>query len=596
MVTQVVWFKRDLRVQDHQALYQASCAGPVLCCYFLEDVYWQLPDTSNRQWLFIRDSLIELSLQLEKLGSNLLVLKGDACEMFAEIYQQLGTFVLHSHQETGNLWTYERDIAVAHWCRQHQVSWFEYAQHAVLRGKAVFKPVNPSNKPLATIAESARTANCEVGETAVFSQGTAISDSPFKQELRQNLSKPSSQQLRQQLSQQLSQQSSQKLNRPRHARADWREHWYQFAKAPLTPKPVLNTWDIAPLIAGLSRQSVAVFTRTKLEDFPYANVNPENLGPLALDALPLQVRQDLYDCPNRQAGGRQAAVALFKSFLAERGGRYQATISSPLTAEFGCSRLSPHLANGTVSIRELLHQLDLTLAERTDRQWRRSLSAFQSRLVWHCHFIQKLETNPNAELYNMQGLYNALDRPWQPERFAAWQHGRTGWPLVDACMRFLIAHGWLNFRMRAMLVSVACYTLKLPWQPVAHWLAQLFVDYEPGIHYPQIQMQSGTNGNQVLRIYNPLSQAQELDPDGIFVRRWVTELQDVPTTWIFTPEKMPIQLKQQYGAEQYPMPMVDFVIAHRAAKQEISTLRNKTKAKNSEAEAREQFSLFAETL
>ena len=108
-------------------------------------------------------------------------------------------------------------------------------------------------------------------------------------------------------------------------------------------------------------------------------------------------------------------------------------------------------------------------------------------------------------------------------------------------------------------------------------------------------MQSGTNGNQVLRIYNPLSQAQELDPEGVFVRRWVTELQHVPTTWIFTPEKMPIQLKQQYGAEQYPIPIVDFVLAHRAAKQEISTLRNKTKAKNSEAEAREQFSLFAET-
>ena len=583
MVTQVVWFKRDLRVQDHQALYHASCAGPVLCCYVLEQDYWQLPDTSNRQWLFIRDSLIELSLQLEKLGGNLLVFKGDACEIFAELYQQLGPFVLHSHQETGNIWTYERDKAVAHWCRQHQVSWLEYTQHAVLRGKAAFKPVNAANRHLAPIAESARTANCEVGETVEISQAIAISDSASKQQLRQNLR------------QQLRPQSSQQVNRPRHARADWREHCYQFAKAPLTPKPVFNTWDIAPLIAGLCRQSVAVFTRTKLEDFEHANVNPENLGPLALDSLPLQVRQDLYDCPNRQAGGRQAAVALFKSFLAERGWRYQATISSPLTAELGCSRLSPHLANGTVSIRELLHQLDLTLAERTDRQWRRSLNAFQSRLVWHCHFIQKLETNPNAELYNMQGLYNALDRPWQPERFAAWQHGRTGWPLVDACMRFLIAHGWLNFRMRAMLVSVACYTLKLPWQPVAHWLAQLFVDYEPGIHYPQIQMQSGTNGNQVLRIYNPLSQAQELDPEGVFVRRWVTELQHVPTTWIFTPEKMPIQLKQQYGAEQYPIPIVDFVLAHRAAKQEISTLRNKTKAKNSEAEAREQFSLFAET-
>jgi deoxyribodipyrimidine photo-lyase len=208
--------------------------------------------------------------------------------------------------------------------------------------------------------------------------------------------------------------------------------------------------------------------------------------------------------------------------------------------------------------------------------------------------MQKLEANPAAEQRNMHKLYDALNRPWQHERLLAWQYGQTGWPLVDACMRYLIANGWLNFRMRAMLVSVACYTLKLPWQPVAHWLAQLFVDYEPGIHYPQIQMQSGTNGNQVLRIYNPLSQAQELDPDGVFVRRWVSELQHVPTIWIFTPEKMPTQLKQQYGCEHYPAPLVDFVSAHRAAKQEITELRHRATTKKIEAKQNQQYSLFGD--
>ena len=136
MTVQVVWFKRDLRVSDHQALYQASQQGPVLCCYLIEADYWQLPDTSNRQWLFVRESLIELAEYIAKLGGFLLVVQADVCQFLARLKQQLGPFVLHSHQETGNLWTYQRDKAVARWCQAFDVVWHEYPQHAVVRGKA----------------------------------------------------------------------------------------------------------------------------------------------------------------------------------------------------------------------------------------------------------------------------------------------------------------------------------------------------------------------------------------------------------------------------------------------------------------------------
>jgi deoxyribodipyrimidine photo-lyase len=140
-------------------------------------------------------------------------------------------------------------------------------------------------------------------------------------------------------------------------------------------------------------------------------------------------------------------------------------------------------------------------------------------------------------------------------------------------MRYLIYHGWLNFRMRAMLVSVACYTLKLPWQPVSDYLATLFVDFEPGIHYPQIQMQSGTTGQQVLRIYNPVKQAQDLDPEGVFVRRWLPELTQVSNVWIFEPWRMPPQMRHRLGCTDYPLPRVDFSLSHRDAKDEITLLR-----------------------
>ena len=127
-----------------------------------------------------------------------------------------------------------------------------------------------------------------------------------------------------------------------------------------------------------------------------------------------------------------------------------------------------------------------------------------------------------------------------------------------------------------MLVSSATYSLSLPWQPVAQWLAQLFVDYEPGIHYPQVQMQSGANGGTVLRMYNPVTQATELDPDGRFVRQWVPELRQVSDTWIFEPWKMTPALRQRVGwtpEADYPCALVDFVAVHRAAKDEMTALR-----------------------
>ena len=127
-----------------------------------------------------------------------------------------------------------------------------------------------------------------------------------------------------------------------------------------------------------------------------------------------------------------------------------------------------------------------------------------------------------------------------------------------------------------MLVSSATYSLSLPWQPVARWLAQLFVDYEPGIHYPQVQMQSGANGAAVLRMYNPVTQATELDPQGRFVRQWVPELRQVSDAWIFEPWKMTPVLRLHAGWSPeagYPCPLVDFVAVHRAAKAEMTALR-----------------------
>ena len=140
----------------------------------------------------------------------------------------------------------------------------------------------------------------------------------------------------------------------------------------------------------------------------------------------------------------------------------------------------------------------------------RGVSSFESRLHWHCHFIQKLEDQPAIEFSDFHPFIRGI-RALDVERLTAWSEGRTGVPFVDACMRALQAHGWINFRMRAMLMSFASYNLWLPWRDSGLHLARQFVDYEPGIHWSQCQMQSGSTSINTIRIYNPIKQGMDHD-------------------------------------------------------------------------------------
>ena len=154
--------------------------------------------------------------------------------------------------------------------------------------------------------------------------------------------------------------------------------------------------------------------------------------------------------------------------------------------------------------------------------------------------------------------------------------GRTGWPLVDACVAMLRETGWINFRMRAMLVSVAAYPLWLHWRRSAcGWRAQ-FLDYEPGIHWSQLQMQSGTTGINTTRRVQPDQAGARPRPQGVFVRRWLPALWRVPDTWLFEPWRMPESVQARAAwrvGEDIALPPVDLETATRAAKTRIHALR-----------------------
>ena len=293
------------------------------------------------------------------------------------------------------------------------------------------------------------------------------------------------------------------------------------------------------------------------------------------------------DKPKRQLGGRESGLATLNSFLSQRAIDYRGGISSPIKAEEASSRISPYLAWGCLSMREVIQASRLAIAKNKSEGLSpqhpliRGLQSFESRLHWHCHFMQKLESEPTLEIHHMHNAHinmrdEALNDSVSRIRLEAWCQGQTGWPLVDACLAMLSKQGWINFRMRAMLISTASYLLWLHWRETGLHLAREFVDYEPGIHWPQVQMQSGSTGINALRIYNPIKQAKDQDPRAQFVRKWIPALRRVPDIWIFEPHLMPCSLQVQYGCvleKDYPLPMVDIQQAIRHAKLQIAMVR-----------------------
>lgn len=499
MAVQLVWFKRDLRAQDHAPLVHASGTGEVLPLYIVEPSVWHQPDAAAQHWGFIQECLHELHAALRATGlprAGLRVVVGEAVPVLDALHRAVGIAAIHAHQETGNAHTYARDQAVRRWARAHGVAVHEVAQFGVVRG------LRDRDQWLAARERLMTAAQLPWPPTAL-----------------------------------------------RFA------HWPTGASADSDDR--LRAYYVredGQLVAGA---------------WPSARA-------LGLDP---------WEPPQRQKGGRKQALQTLHSFLTARAAQYRGGISSPLSAPHACSRLSPYLAYGALSLREVVQATRARIAESADAarddatvaRLRAGLRAFESRLYWHCHFIQKLESEPELEWRNLHRGYDGLrEDAFDAERFAALQAGQTGWPMVDACVAMLRATGWLNFRMRAMLVSVAAYPLWLHWSPVGLWLAQLFLDYEPGIHWPQMQMQSGTTGINATRVYNPIKQAQDHDPQGTFVRRWLPILQRVPDAWLFEPWRMPSALQQRVGivvGRDWPQPPVALEDALRTAKARLHERR-----------------------
>ncbi len=462
----IVWLKRDLRLHDNEAVYNALNSGhKVLLLYVFEPSLIKDAHYSERHWNFIKQSLIDINKQLEPYQTKILTVNSEVIPLFSYLQTQHKIANVYSHQETGLLKTYNRDKTFKRFCSNNSIDWTENVNNGVFRG-------------------------------------------------RQN-------------------------------REHWKEDWENYMAS------TQINFEVKDNSCFLSNE--------RIEEIA------QNLTPVSLDTE---------DTPSLQRGGRTIGLKYMRSFFEDRYINYAKFISKPNQGRESCSRLSPYLAWGNLSVREVYQY---ARAFRKEASNKRAIDAFTSRLRWQAHFIQKFEMECIMESESINKGFRKLKKDISLKYQEAWKEGNTGIPIIDACMRCLRDTGYLNFRMRAMVVSFFTHNLWQPWQEASMYLSKVFLDFEPGIHFPQLQMQAGETGINTLRIYNPVKNGIEHDPEAYFISKWVPELKGLPISFRHEPFKLTMLEQKLYGfklGKNYPNPIVDVASTRKKASDTIWNMRN----------------------
>lgn len=451
----LVWFRRDLRLEDHAALHHALSSHGRVHCIFVFDttILDALPSREDRRVEFILGSLLELDRELGKhSGSGLLVRHGDAREIIPRLARELGV--------------------------QEVVCARDYEPAAIRRDEVVARAL-----------ESLNIAFTSLRDQVIFEMDELLTGA----------------------------------GRMFSVFTPYRNAW----------KRALAPWCLAPLL---------VEGRERLAPKAPGERIPE-LGELGFRRTDLALRP-----------GSSGARELWEAFHGRIDDYKQAR---DFPACDGVSRLSAHLRFGTISIRELAR---FALDRGTE-----GAQTWLNELIWREFYQQLLWHRPDVESRAFRPAYDSV--PWEegPEaevRFQAWCEGRTGYPLVDAAMRQLLATGWMHNRLRMVTASFLTKDLGIHWRRGEHFFARHLLDYDLAANNGgwQWAASTGCDAQPWFRIFNPTTQSQKFDPEGTFIRRYCPELAGLSAKQI------------HLGGGDYPPPIVDHALERQRTLQRFKGL------------------------
>lgn len=256
--------------------------------------------------------------------------------------------------------------------------------------------------------------------------------------------------------------------------------------------------------------------------------------------------------PKQTKIGEEAAKRQLKKFVKNSVANYEDARDIPSLDQ--TSHLSRYLRTGELSIRTVWQ----TLQEEKASQGR---NTFQKELCWR-DFYNMIYTNaPQQKKQPIQTQFRFIKWENDQEKFKQWQAGKTGFPIVDAAMRQLNETGWMHNRLRMITASFLTKDLLIDWRWGEKYFQQKLIDYDPASNIGgwQWAASTGTDAVPYFRVFNPTTQAQKFDPKGKFIKKYVTELENLPEKWIHQPEKMTKEEQEEYGVildQDYPTPIV----------------------------------------
>lgn len=263
--------------------------------------------------------------------------------------------------------------------------------------------------------------------------------------------------------------------------------------------------------------------------------------------------------------GEAGAWSALHAFLADAVQDYHEARDRPDRP--GTSRLSPHLHFGEISARQVFHAARATLLGEADE---RGAEAYLRQLYWREFAIHLLFHEPQTTDQPLAREFNRF--PWKddPAAFDRWKTGTTGYPYIDAAMRELLHTGWMHNRARMAVASFLVKDLLIPWQRGAEWFWQTLVDADPANNTLGWQWVAGCGADAApfFRIFNPVKQGEKFDPQGVYIRKWVPELERLPDKHLHAPWLTPPAVLQAADirlGKDYPLPIVDHANARDTA-------------------------------